>query len=1315
MKFLTAILAALVPLGGSAQVIADGRGAGIFAVADFGAAGDGKADDAPAVRKALAAAIQAGPGSKVVFERKTYRFDRQPGGAVLALEDADGITLEGNRAEIIGSPWNGFLSIRNSRHIAMRGFVIDFDPAGFTQGDIVEVGPEKGGFLLRIHPGYANPVELGETLDKKAWDRVGFTIDAKERRLKPGPIDFIKDITEVDRARRLLRITLQAETFSHIAVGDRFVMGLHHGGSGALIEVCQSADILLEDYTIHSGKFGMNHVLSDNDGRVHVKGARIAFRPGSNHLVTSIKDGFHVKHNRIGPIIEGCVLEGMMDDAINISVCPYWVRQDMGGNRYLIAELQFSPRAGDRLMAYTPVPGRVTMPLKVLAVEPAQTPKGMSGKWNIITLDQPIPDLSPHGGGNLFPGGDDKLRITGLYNLDRCGRGYIVRNNTFLAQRRHALLARGPDGLFEGNMVDGVGGSGVWLGNEIGSFYEGPFPENTIIRNNTFRNTVGTPIHVTANGTDAWVRNISIEDNTFSGWPGNAIRLSKLRGGLIRGNQIEAGRGGVSAAVPVRVKDAADLRIQNNTVIDHTGRVASAFHLAEGVDAASLIMTSNRIEVDSGFPKLMSIVPPLFIQPRGNGMLPMRANDDSGAVFQVGPGQPPGRKSGPVWSLHPPWKNNLKGALVFEAPADLAGARGIRFATRSTTGRGDGVTLTVEWKPANAPDTGYRTCYEGLIRGLEWRSQHAKLDTQADKLLLRFRFDCGPAGDTDSDSVQIANLDVFTDLQGILRVRDFGAVGDGATDDAPAIGKAFEAARNAGIPSTVVFEKKTYRLGDNPAAWHRFQMDGHEYLTIDGNGATLLCGEGSLAFHFDGGRDITLRGLTFDTVKPAFTQGEVIAVDAAGSMDVRIMDGYPEPPDEAFLTANKRATHGGGGRHMIVFEQGGGRRNTRLGNDHLYIRNITRVSPGVFRFHVKENYVATMQGVAAGNWISFGFNKVHLPAAEVTAKDRSASTYGQIAADRVENITFENINFLGSMNGGIRVSDMPGDVTLREVRIIRKPGTRHLLSTVSDALHLMNIRGRLLLENCEVEAPGDDCLNVGTLMEQIVDVSKEDPKTMSLRTTDNRYYHYTIRKGDRLQFLDTVAKRDLGVATVNRAEFDMRSRIHRITLDRELPEFQVDGMRVLNLDQMTASTVIRNNRMTPYMRNAMLVRAHNMAIEGNRLDGTHGGVIGLNFTYSMGESARLRNIRVADNAIDSFAGAAIVAFNAHKDGGGELDARDLVISGNHIRFGTPRAIRITGFNGLVMRDNRFVRNGEPVADPADSIAVDNCPGWRMMP
>lgn len=257
-----------------------------------------------------------------------------------------------------------------------------------------------------------------------------------------------------------------------------------------------------------------------------------------------------------------------------------------------------------------------------------------------------------------------------------------------------------------------------------------------------------------------------------------------------------------------------------------------------------------------------------------------------------------------------------------------------------------------------------------------------------------------------------------------LRVADFGAVGDGVHDDGPALTAAFEAAKVDGVPSVVVFEKKLYRLGDNPKSWHYFQMIGHEDLVIEGRGATLLCGEASLAFYFEGGRDITVRGLTFDTIQPSFTQGEVMAVGDGGTLDVKIMDGYPDPPDENFLTTNKYEANSGGGRHMIVFENGGKSRNTRMSSDHLYIRTITRVSPGVFRFHVTEEYLPRIKGVVAGNWVSFGFNKCNLPAAVVAAKNKSPSSYAQIAANRVGNITFEKLAFFGSLNGGIRVFDM---------------------------------------------------------------------------------------------------------------------------------------------------------------------------------------------------------------------------------------------------------------------------------------------------
>jgi hypothetical protein len=100
----------------------------------------------------------------------------------------------------------------------------------------------------------------------------------------------------------------------------------------------------------------------------------------------------------------------------------------------------------------------------------------------------------------------------------------------------------------------------------------------------------------------------------------------------------------------------------------------------------------------------------------------------------------------------------MAGALVFELTADLTGAPGIRFATRSATGKGDGVLLTVEWKPNDAPDMDYKTCHTATILDQEWAPARARIDTRDDHVKLRFRFDCGPANDTGFDSVQLAIL-----------------------------------------------------------------------------------------------------------------------------------------------------------------------------------------------------------------------------------------------------------------------------------------------------------------------------------------------------------------------------------------------------------------------------------------------------------------------------------------------------------------------------------------------------------------------------
>jgi len=151
------------------------------------------------------------------------------------------------------------------------------------------------------------------------------------------------------------------------------------------------------------------------------------------------------------------------------------------------------------------------------------------------------------------------MGYTGIYNLDACGKDYIIRNNVFLEQRRHAVLARAPNGLIENNLIDGVGGSAISLGNAIGSFYEGPFPRNTVIRGNTIRNVMRVPIIIEAQGSQNMhhIRNIQLIGNDVGTEHDVALRARGVEGLLLQDNRFVG---------PVGLTESDLIQLTNSTL-----------------------------------------------------------------------------------------------------------------------------------------------------------------------------------------------------------------------------------------------------------------------------------------------------------------------------------------------------------------------------------------------------------------------------------------------------------------------------------------------------------------------------------------------------------------------------------------------------------------------------------------------------------------------------------------------------------------------------------------------------------------------------
>ncbi len=542
-----------------------------FPVADFGACGDGKIDDGPAIRKAVEAAVTAGAGSRVVFEKKTYRLDWcKTAQYQIVLDGVNNIAIEGNGALLVNHPQNSLISLKNCSGVSVKGFTVDYDPLPFTQGTISEVNAKEGWIDVRIQKGYSHPVDVYESLGvkppQKDWGVVFDPVE-RHRRWDVNMHFFMKEFVRSPAGANLARVFFVDEAkkdLANVRPGDRYVITLKYGNSGANQDLSGCGNCRFEDFTVHMAKYGMTFRVEDSSARNVFRRVKMTFKPGSDHLIVTPKDGFHCKENRVGPLIEECLFEGLLDDSINISTCPFWIKKIMAPGSYAMNGAQNkAPLVGDHLTAFTPSRSEMVEGFVVESVKPY----ARKSNWFDVTLDREIPNPGVNDTGDDFPGGQEKLKFTGMYDVDACGANYVVRNCTFREQRRHAILARAPGGLIEGNTVDGVGGSGIFMTNETGSFYEGPVPRNCIIRNNVFRNTHGLPIVIGAkrvSNPDAYAKNIRVTGNSIEGPVLPLIQAFAVSGLTISSNKLSVAAAATDAEL-LSLKNSVNETISGNS------------------------------------------------------------------------------------------------------------------------------------------------------------------------------------------------------------------------------------------------------------------------------------------------------------------------------------------------------------------------------------------------------------------------------------------------------------------------------------------------------------------------------------------------------------------------------------------------------------------------------------------------------------------------------------------------------------------------------------------------------------------------------
>ena len=514
--------------------------AATFSVEMFGALGDGVTDDGEAIRRAIAAAATNTGPVTIVFPKRTYRLGgKRTGHAHLEFMKLSNVTLEANQSTFVVHPSAPFVTMSHCTNVVFRGCTVEYAPRSFTQGTIRNVDAEAGTLDLDIHTGYPSPTGQATNRVSLATWQWGVVFDPVERHRKweLGDHFFLDAGEQLPASSNRFRITVTEpykKGLQAVKPGDRFAMPLKltedgKGTQATNFSVSDSTGCLIEDVTFYGAGNGMVFAICRNEGRITLRRVRILHKPGSDALWSAWRDGMHCKDNRIGPIIEECTFEGMQDDSINLGANTAMATEQESPSSFILVGAKFSP--GDRVLAVDLNTGNTLADTTAVAVE-----KAKNGQR--VTLAKPID--APIVLGSKRPHLD--VRGTHFYNASYASDGYEVRGCVFKPQRRHAMLIRSSNGTIEKNTVDQVGGSAVYMGNEIGSFYEGPFPQNNVIRNNTFINTQGRPIELYSavfNPKALLVQNNVVSNNLIRVRPNQvAIRVRSCKNISLLNNRI---------------------------------------------------------------------------------------------------------------------------------------------------------------------------------------------------------------------------------------------------------------------------------------------------------------------------------------------------------------------------------------------------------------------------------------------------------------------------------------------------------------------------------------------------------------------------------------------------------------------------------------------------------------------------------------------------------------------------------------------------------------------------------------------------------
>ncbi len=303
----------------------------------------------------------------------------------------------------------------------------------------------------------------------------------------------------------------------------------------------------------------------------------------------------------------------------------------------------------------------------------------------------------------------------------------------------------------------------------------------------------------------------------------------------------------------------------------------------------------------------------------------------------------------------------------------------------------------------------------------------------------------------------------------ILNVSDFGAAGDGVTDDSKALTNAVKALSYSESNTVLNFgTDKSYFVSSRATGkTTAISLLNVENKTINGNNSTIVLDKNMTYMDMRGCENVTVKGLNFDLKERSHFVGKVVEkgstvqnyyMDVETTRDIGVPDEYT-PKGLFFGFATETDNNG----------------DAATSRKYLLISKIKKVpnADNIYRIYLNTSANATPGGTYT-NWSNLSINDdVILP---IPGSAHTDSNMFKIFVN--SNLTFEDLNVWNSRDFVWVLRENDGTLLFKNVNVMPPEDESVCFSSWRDAFHCRDNSAAITWENCTLKGNGDDIFNL---------------------------------------------------------------------------------------------------------------------------------------------------------------------------------------------------------------------------------------------